>query len=356
MGTIRTVVAIVSALGVFDLAALQAQRAKDPVPPSRVAVTGTTDVKAVFSFDRTAVSRVDPEHSTIVRLSPGRYRARAASEVGAAYWEQLLDVRPDTPLTVRIALATAVKRRAAEDDVLALLKNQRDNNSRAIQAVRDDAGASRTRASAARAAAPLQTAAALQKVEATIKTISSLERLADSYTRAAGQLATDAGNLSSQANAQNRDTPVGALAGLIGTIGANKLETDAWRNRMRARGALRRMNRLTGALSEASDKGFNYLPDPAQMSATFSTINKGTSGHLKVEDGRLEYSETEVSAGRAATAKGFDVSCTDIRSVGMRGKNVNIRVEGQNVAVSPIGITPEDLLAEIFIACPARNF
>jgi hypothetical protein len=201
-----------------------------------------------------------------------------------------------------------------------------------------------------------QEAVALQRVEATIKAISSLEQLADRYTRVASQLATDAGNLSSQANAQNRDNPVGAIAGLIGTIGANSLEKDAWRNRMRARGAVRRMNRLTAALSEASDKGFNYLPDPAHMSVVFSTARRGTSGQLKISDDRVEYSESQTGAGGNPNARGFSTSCREVRSVRTRGSDFNVRVERQDITVSPIEITAENLLAEIFIACPMRQF
>ncbi len=179
MITFRTIVSTVSVIGSLNVATLEAQRTAGPPASPRVLVTVTADARAVLSFDRSTVLDVSPERPTEVRVSPGRYRLRAATGDGNAYWEQLVVVRPDGPSTVNIAFADALRRRVAEEDVLDLLKSQRVVKDREVQTVRAQIDSSRSRVKTAQSAAAGQDSVALQRVEATMKAIGSLEPGAD---------------------------------------------------------------------------------------------------------------------------------------------------------------------------------
>ncbi|MBS1819337.1 MAG: hypothetical protein JSU08_15490 [Acidobacteria bacterium] len=310
----------------------------------------SADVSCIVSIDGRAPVRVDAGRPAVIRVAPGAH-VFAASLGEEDYWERQVDVTArDTVLHVE--LIPIVRERIGQQHAA----------SKALELAREFEAAAALEMSAAKA---LRTSTAelrekgdaaqrvlLEGVESVITQIRSLDGRFKQYSEAAEKQTQDNSALRAEANSQNNGTAVGAIVGLMGNIAAMSGDGAIRRNRLRAAAALRRIDRLTAALSIASDRGFDQLEAAVTGAASFPVTRGKLPGEMVITDGRIEYRETGTSVDGTA----FGAACQELRAVKAGRRSITVTTRAARLEVTPKNAQPEDLLGEILLSCPDREF
>lgn len=213
----------------------------------------TADVRCIVAMDGRPLG-IAGATPTVIRIPPGAHVFSAS--LGEEYYcERKIDVTAGTG-ALHVELIPIVREQMAHE--LAIVeagKRARELESKTT-AEKSAAEATRVEATEISAKAAGDQRLLLEHVQRVIAEIRELDRKFKAYSEAAEKQAQENSALRAEADRQNNGTAVGAIAGLLGNIAAMSGDGDARRNRLRATAALRRMDRLTAALSIASNQGF----------------------------------------------------------------------------------------------------
>ena len=234
----------------------EAQKARSDVPQAVVRIT--TDARGFLSYDRFTVVRLDPQRALTVRLPPGRYVFEATDDEGGRYWTRDVLVHASS-LSIAVDFGAAAATRRADSQRLENLRQRRAASDYEVANLKRELDSTSARLAANRATVAEATAVAMRKIQDIIDAVGTLEQRLQMYTETAAKLESEAQGIRSD-SASLGSSGVGAIAGLLGNISASKTENQSRQNKLRARGVLLRMNRLTVLLAEASDSNFSRLP------------------------------------------------------------------------------------------------
>lgn len=325
---------------------------------SLVPVEVSCDRPGVVASDDSQAVPAGPGLPVVLRLSEGDHILRAATPDGRGYWESRIAVTKPGPVTVQVSLASSLKAELDDERNLQVLDAQRHEAIREALEVRSRADEARREVIELRASARERREVALARLHATIEAVRDLERRLEFYTADVSRVTAQVEGLKSQAASQ-RSTggTLGMLSGLVGELAAKRTGADVKRNELRARGAMNRMNRLTANLADASDHGFDRLPDP-NAPAVFATSLDGMAGELGVSDNRIEFvaSGNDLQEPVRSLRVGLEATCSSIDQVRRKGSSLRIRIAKRELTVSPGPAGLDDVMAEIFLACPHRQF